>query len=425
MELSQILDYSLIVSYPKYCDAVVFLPDQDFLRYDCGRYRRPVCSLMDSCSCRYSFVALIGSGMSSDVYLAMDRATKSRVAIKRISKSLDEKSLEKVRREIDIMKRISCPFIVSLYDSYETEDFIHIVMEYCPTGNLKNFIMAHGPLMEDPASVIFTELTLALQYLHKTCQTMHRDIKLDNILLDANGHVKLTDFGFSTCFDSEDPQCRTVCGSPAYASPELIMRNAYNSKTDVWSAGVALYTIVTGNLPFVGQNICDCMKRVVTEEPTYPESLTAELRHLLGKMLEKDSAQRYDVNDVLSHPWLTEGRLFSQIKAVSEMRFDVMSGQLDNEIVKALGAISNHYRPGADRLLMPDSHSQWFGAKALAVRPRVEASKSMRRGPICVGLGRASTGQMCPQLTLQARRRSIARLRTVSPTAPATFTICE
>ena len=377
---------------------------------------------------KYSFVSLIGSGMSSDVFLAVDRQTKARVAIKRIAKSTDAKALAKVRLEISIMKQIHCPFIVAFYDTYEDDEHVYIVMEHCQGGSLKDYLNSHGALREDPSSVLFTELALALNYLHTTCKTMHRDIKLDNILLDANGHVKLSDFGFSTVFDSEEPCCRTVCGSPAYASPELILRNAYTSKTDVWSAGVALFALVTGGLPFIGQNICECMKRVVTEEPTYPVEISQELRHLLGKLLEKNCDQRYDIKDVLNHPWLTEGRLYREIKNVSELRYEtvlpIMNGEMDSTIAQSLGTLNESFVPGADRPHVTDSRSQWFLSKALA-RPGIQPSKSLRKQSCFVAL-RQGNGQSCPRVfDVNTRRRSIARQLTVSPMKRLTFTACD
>ena len=144
---------------------------------------------------RFAILDRIGEGVTSVVCTARDTVTGGLVAIKRISKNQDESTIQRVRREIEVMTKISHPFIVSFYDVFEDEHAIHIVMEHCPGGSLKDLLDIRGPLDEEAAKVILTELVIALSHVQKVTGVIHRDVKLDNVLLDMHGHVRLCDFG--------------------------------------------------------------------------------------------------------------------------------------------------------------------------------------------------------------------------------------
>ena len=298
----------------------------------------------------YDILTPIGAGISSHVYLAQERGTRRLFALKVIRKAGDGVNLDKIRREIAVMRECQNPFIVKYYETFEDSDHIFIQMEYCEGGSLFEFILRKGPLPEDIGLILFTELCFAVKYLHKTKGIIHRDIKLDNVLLDDNCHVRLSDFGFSTVVEDDLPHMRTACGTPAYAAPEMITRDAYTNKTDVWSLGIFLYHLLTGNLPFQGQSIQECMQSILYDEPLFPENMSFECRDLLIHMLDKNQETRYDITEVLSHPLIATSRLFSRIKKVGE--WDASGGSADmtqpgmrSAMMQLLGSMSNGYTP--------------------------------------------------------------------------------
>ena len=306
----------------------------------------------------YEIVSPLGAGMSSHVYLAAEKGTRRLCALKSVFKKADGVNVDKIRREIEIMKECRHPFIIHYHDVTEDENHILIRMEYCEGGTLGDTIMRKGPLPEDIAVVLFSELCFAVHYLHKTRNIIHRDIKLENVLLDENGHVRLSDFGFSTFLEDDEPHKRTVCGTPAYAAPEMITREAYTSKTDVWSLGVLLYVMLTGQIPFRGASIQECMHAVLYDDLVLPPTASLECKDLLIHMLDKDPDQRYDITEVLSHPLISGGRLYEAIKKVAEWDerdIAVAQGSSNNHnglrqiMFQLLGSMSNNYTPTSVR----------------------------------------------------------------------------
>lgn len=262
---------------------------------------------------RFAILDRIGEGMTSVVCTARDTVTGGLVAIKRISKNQDESTIQRVRREIDVMTKISHPFIVSFYDVFEDEHAIHIVMEHCPGGSLKDLLDIRGPLDEEAAKVILAELVIALAHVQKVTGVIHRDVKLDNVLLDMHGHVRLCDFGFAKECDVDAPKKQSACGSPAFTAPEVIKRDEYTGKADVWSCGVCLYMLVFNTLPFQGESVGECIRQVVLKELEVPSEASDALTDLLTHMLDKDWRKRYSFEDVLAHPWVKSNPLFSRI----------------------------------------------------------------------------------------------------------------
>ena len=312
----------------------------------------------------YKLLSAIGAGATATVFLSIDHATDKYVAIKRIGKDLDAKTLEKVRREIELLKSVNCPFIVPFYETFEDERFLYIVMECCEGGSLYDSITNAGTIPEEEARVIITELAFALYYLHNERGIIHRDVKVDNVLLDRYGHVKLSDFGFSTAIENHDPAKRTVCGSPAFCAPELVRQDAYTPKTDVWSAGVVLYVMLMGHLPFTGSNIQECMAEILEKVPVYSPHLSSECRSLLDGMLAKDSDARLSAEDLLKHPFIANGRLFNSIQRVSKLRW---SGPLE-----ANGR--ERMRKMAENHTVAEKTLELLGCKANGFRPNVQAT---------------------------------------------------
>ncbi|KAG0429974.1 hypothetical protein HPB47_023112 [Ixodes persulcatus] len=212
----------------------------------------------------YDIERTIGKGNFAVVKLARHRITKTEVAIKIIDKTqLDPANLDKVYREVHIMKMLSHPHIVKLYQVMETKNMLYLVSEYASQGEVFDFISRHGRMPEAMARRKFWQVLSAVEYCHSN-RVVHRDLKAENLLLDCNMNIKLADFGFSNFF-SPDDYLTTWCGSPPYAAPEVFEGKCYiGPEIDVWSLGVVLYVLVCGALPFDGCNLQVLRSRVLS-----------------------------------------------------------------------------------------------------------------------------------------------------------------
>jgi len=273
--------------------------------------RRIVAGIMQSllgstlCAGRYTLGRQIGRGATANVYLATDRATSTDCAIKRISKeSATPRNLARFHEEVRMVMGLDGPFIARFFDQFEDANYIFLVGDYAAGGDLGTAIRRGGAVGEVGARGIITELVTGLRHLHERHMLIHRDVKPENILLDGSGHVMISDFGLSKAMEALDsPIMRTACGSPAYASPEIIQHRPYCEKADVWSAGVILYVLLFGKLPFKGKSVPLILASIVNSEPQV-EGVSDDCASLVRGMLVKDPAGRLRTSEVLAHPWI-------------------------------------------------------------------------------------------------------------------------
>ena len=193
----------------------------------------------------------IGKGTFSTVKLGEHIKTKQKVAIKILNKEKikEKEDLERIKREIKILQMMDHPNIIKTYKISENAKNYYIIMEYCDGGELFNYIVEKEKLDENEASMFFYQLISALEYIHSLGIT-HRDLKPENLLLVNNKLIKIIDFGLSNYFNGEK-QLETPCGSPSYASPEIIKGEAYNGfNIDIWASGIILFAMLCGYLPF-------------------------------------------------------------------------------------------------------------------------------------------------------------------------------
>ena len=193
----------------------------------------------------------IGKGTFSTVKLGEHIKTKQKVAIKILNKEKikEKEDLERIKREIKILQMMDHPNIIKTYKISENAKNYYIIMEYCDGGELFNYIVEKEKLDENEASMFFYQLISALEYIHSLGIT-HRDLKPENLLLVNNKIIKIIDFGLSNYFNGEK-QLETPCGSPSYASPEIIKGEAYNGfNIDIWASGIILFAMLCGYLPF-------------------------------------------------------------------------------------------------------------------------------------------------------------------------------
>ncbi|EON99424.1 putative serine threonine protein kinase protein [Phaeoacremonium minimum UCRPA7] len=183
---------------------------------------------------------------------------------------------------------------------------VWLVLEYCSGDELYNYLLKHGKLPVDKVQKTFTQLVGAVSYVHlQSC--VHRDLKLENILLDKNENVKLLDFGFAREYEGKSNYLQTFCGTICYSAPEMLKGEKYaGEKVDVWSLGVILYALLCGELPFDDDDDNVTRTKILSEEPKYPEHIPADALSLLKGLLSKRPLLRPGLSDILAHPFLAE-----------------------------------------------------------------------------------------------------------------------
>jgi serine/threonine protein kinase len=289
----------------------------------------------------YDFLAVLGTGSFATVWLAQHRLTRLKVAIKIIQRqSLEsEEALTRFTREISLMKQMNHPFIADLFGVIEDRNCYYLVMELVENGNLLDYVNSQGRLREDQARRYFCELISALDYLHNTRFVAHRDLKAENVLLDRYNNIRLIDFGLSKEFTQGSPTLQTACGSPAYAAPEMIQGHSYTKAADMWSAGILLFAIVAGQLPFDDDNVQVLLQKVVSQEPEYPRTMSRSLVDLLQRLLCKSPQGRITIDRLKEHQWFSQCE-YSVLVGFSPMPFCRDSKQMiDREVVEQLVAI--------------------------------------------------------------------------------------
>jgi serine/threonine protein kinase len=209
-------------------------------------------------------------------------------------------------REIHHHRQFVHPHIARLYEVIVTESLVWLVLEYCAGDELYNHILKTGPMEPDKVQKIFTQLVGAVSYVHqKSC--VHRDLKLENILLDKHENVKLVDFGFTREYEGKSSYLQTWCGTICYSAPEMIKGEKYaGEKVDVWSLGIILFALLSGELPFDDDDEHATKTRILKEEPKYPDHIPTQAKDLIVSMLSKRPFIRPSLADILQHPWLAE-----------------------------------------------------------------------------------------------------------------------
>ncbi|KAJ3198974.1 MAP/microtubule affinity-regulating kinase 3, partial [Dinochytrium kinnereticum] len=218
----------------------------------------------------YDLDKAIGEGNFAKVRLATHCLTGEKVAIKIIDKEkLDKVTARKLFREVRIMKLLNHPHIVRLYEVIDTPKDLYLIMEYAAGGEIFDYLVAHGRMKEKDARRHFRQIISAVEYCHNL-HIIHRDLKAENLLLDASMNVKIADFGFSNQFNPGQ-RLNTWCGSPPYAAPELFQGKEYSGpEVDIWSLGVVLYVLVCGSLPFDGSTLPKLRARVLAGKYKVP-----------------------------------------------------------------------------------------------------------------------------------------------------------
>uniref|UniRef100_A0A8C6TZS0 non-specific serine/threonine protein kinase n=1 Tax=Neogobius melanostomus TaxID=47308 RepID=A0A8C6TZS0_9GOBI len=257
----------------------------------------------------YRLLKTIGKGNFAKVKLARHILTGREVAIKIIDKTqLNPNSLQKVQ--------------LKLFEVIETERTLYLIMEYASGGEVFDYLVAHGRMKEKEARAKFRQIVSAVQYCHQK-HIVHRDLKAENLLLDADMNIKIADFGFSNEFTMGN-KLDTFCGSPPYAAPELFQGKKYDGpEVDVWSLGVILYTLVSGSLPFDGQNLKELRERVLRGKYRIPFYMSTDCENLLKRFLVLNPGKRGTLEQIMKDRWINSGFDEDELKPYIEPELDI------------------------------------------------------------------------------------------------------
>ncbi|CAO2593261.1 Sperm motility kinase X [Lemmus lemmus] len=265
----------------------------------------------------YAILNTLGKGAFAEVKLGYHLLTNVKVAVKILAngKGSDFQN----RREMSIMKELDHPYIIKLFHIIESKDYTYMVLEFAAHGDLVTHIEEGGPLQQKQAQHIFCQIVCAVHYCHDN-DIAHRDIKLDNILLDGKGNSKLCDFGLAIRVSSGQ-RCKGLCGTIEYCAPELFSDTEYDARAvDIWSMAVVLYAMLTTNFPFKARTY-PAMKREMLN-PTYRIpyiiSQNSLLEHLIVQMFTVNPEQRPTICDIRQHQWIKDGEKYCTHPSSSE-----------------------------------------------------------------------------------------------------------
>ncbi|KZT69956.1 Pkinase-domain-containing protein [Daedalea quercina L-15889] len=299
----------------------------------------------------------VGKGASGHVKIAKHRRTGQLAAVKILplqpfvknrADAAAQAKLDKQRlgidREITMMKLMNHPNIMRIYDVYEGEKELYLILEYVEGGELFDFLVNRGKLAPLEALAYFKQVVYGLNYAH-TFSIIHRDLKPENILIHSLNPplIKIADWGMAA-FAPPSLQLETSCGSPHYASPEIVNGHKYTgTATDIWSCGVILYALLTGRLPFDDKNVRTLLSKVKVGKYEMPTYIDPMAKDLLTRMLVVDVNKRISMTEVLAHPWLeglTPGITYVPAPPVSELAKPLPSAlHIDRDLFESLCVI--------------------------------------------------------------------------------------
>ncbi|XP_015243273.1 PREDICTED: MAP/microtubule affinity-regulating kinase 3 isoform X12 [Cyprinodon variegatus] len=325
----------------------------------------------------YRLLKTIGKGNFAKVKLARHILTGREVAIKIIDKTqLNPNSLQKLFREVRIMKILNHPNIVKLFEVIETERTLYLVMEYASGGEVFDYLVAHGRMKEKEARAKFRQIVSAVQYCHQK-HIVHRDLKAENLLLDADMNIKIADFGFSNEFTLGN-KLDTFCGSPPYAAPELFQGKKYDGpEVDVWSLGVILYTLVSGSLPFDGQNLKELRERVLRGKYRIPFYMSTDCENLLKRFLVLNPAKRGTLEQIMKDRWINSGFEEDELKPYTEPELDI-TDQKRIDVMVGMGYNLDEIQDSLAKMKYDEVTATYLllGRKASELEPSDSASSS-------------------------------------------------
>ncbi|XP_038967645.1 MAP/microtubule affinity-regulating kinase 3 isoform X5 [Rattus norvegicus] len=291
------------------------------------------------------------------------------------------------------MKILNHPNIVKLFEVIETEKTLYLIMEYASGGEVFDYLVAHGRMKEKEARAKFRQIVSAVQYCHQK-RIVHRDLKAENLLLDADMNIKIADFGFSNEF-TVGSKLDTFCGSPPYAAPELFQGKKYDGpEVDVWSLGVILYTLVSGSLPFDGQNLKELRERVLRGKYRIPFYMSTDCENLLKRFLVLNPVKRGTLEQIMKDRWINAGHEEEELKPFVEPELDI-SDQKRIDIMVGMGYSQEEIQESLSKMKYDEITATYLllGRKSAEVRPSSDLSNSTGQSPHHKGQRSVSSSQ--------------------------------
>ncbi|KAL4460221.1 hypothetical protein ABPG73_022552 [Tetrahymena malaccensis] len=282
----------------------------------------------------------LGCGASGKVKLAKHDITGKEVAIKIINKKkmTVKKMSNKIKREIRLLRFFNHQNIIRLYEVLDTNTDIFVVTEYISGGDLYDVIASKGKLPEQEAKRYFKQIVAGVDYCHRNL-VAHRDLKLENILIDDNNNIKIADFGLSNIMN-DGKYLSTSCGSPNYAAPEVISGKLYcGTEVDTWSCGVILFALLAGYLPFDEEVIPALYKKIKEGDFQIPAFFSPEAHDIIRRMLRPNPIERIKFHELRLHPWLRENVPF--YVEIFNQNTRMESKKLNEDILRKLAQIKN------------------------------------------------------------------------------------
>lgn len=258
----------------------------------------------------FKMIKVVGKGSFGKVFLVREIKTSEMFALKVLRKDniIKRNQVEHTRTERSVLGYVNHPFIVGLKMAFQSKDKLYFVLDYCAGGELFFHLSKVGKFSESRASFYAAEIVLALEYIHQL-DIVYRDLKPENVLLDARGHVRLTDFGLSKeGITNSSSGANSFCGTPEYLAPEILNRQGHGRAVDWWSLGALLYEMLTGLPPFYCRDRERLFEKIRRGHLEYPRTLSSRSQHLLRGLLTKDPVKRLgsgsdDAGPIRSHPF--------------------------------------------------------------------------------------------------------------------------
>ncbi|XP_043543436.1 hormonally up-regulated neu tumor-associated kinase homolog [Chiloscyllium plagiosum] len=289
---------------------------------------------------------MINKGSFAKVMEGLHIPTGEKVAIKVIDKKKAKQDTyvhKNMKREPRIHQMIKHPNIVQLFETLETENSYYMAMELCQGGDLMDRICEKKKLEEREVRKYTRQILSAVEHLHRHT-IVHRDLKIENFLLDENNNIKIVDFGLSNTLKNDSQELlNTQCGSPAYAAPELLAHQKYGPKVDVWSIGVSMFAMLTGTLPFTVEpfNIKQLHQKMVNGEiSSIPPEISSGAIQFMLSLLEPDPTKRPTVREAMEEKWLNEGFIRRPLQSVvykNRLRLDELNSMVLNFMAEKTG----------------------------------------------------------------------------------------